>query len=257
MASIGKELKRERELRSVSLKEIAEATKINIRFLRALEEDRLDMLPEKFFTRGIIRAYAVYLGLDEQSVLNTYLESLQARESGEEEAEEENTGTRPGKSFRTAFFSATALAVLAAAVIFLILHFQKKPQPGKVKTSPHSPQVEESPGIPLPADRVLPEEEPAAEEKTLLLEISVEQETWMEIYADAKLQFSGIKYPGARLQFQADQAFLIHLGNAGGIVYTLNGKEGKKFGAPGAVVRDIRITLENFEDYLLHPEGPS
>ena len=80
MASIGQELKRERELRGVSLKEIADSTKINLRFLRALEEERFDILPEQFFTRGIIRTYANYLGLDEQSVLNTYIESQKTRE---------------------------------------------------------------------------------------------------------------------------------------------------------------------------------
>ena len=75
MASIGQELKRERELRGIPLQEIADSTKINIRFLRALEEDQFDILPEKFFTRGIIRTYAKYLGLDEESVLNIYLEN--------------------------------------------------------------------------------------------------------------------------------------------------------------------------------------
>ena len=43
MIPIGQDLKRERELRGISLKEIAEFTKINIRLLRALEEDQLDV----------------------------------------------------------------------------------------------------------------------------------------------------------------------------------------------------------------------
>ncbi|NOR13733.1 MAG: helix-turn-helix domain-containing protein, partial [Candidatus Aminicenantes bacterium] len=66
MLPIGQDLKRERELRGISLKEIAESTKINIRFLRALEDDQFDALPGKFFTRGIIRGYAKYLGLEEE-----------------------------------------------------------------------------------------------------------------------------------------------------------------------------------------------
>ena len=40
MGSFGENLRRERELRGVSLREIAEGTKISVRFLQALEEDR-------------------------------------------------------------------------------------------------------------------------------------------------------------------------------------------------------------------------
>ena len=43
--SFGQNLRRERELRGISLHEIAEATKISARFLQALEQDRLDVLP--------------------------------------------------------------------------------------------------------------------------------------------------------------------------------------------------------------------
>ena len=45
MASFGENLRRERELRGVDLHEMAEATKISIRFLQALEQDRVEVLP--------------------------------------------------------------------------------------------------------------------------------------------------------------------------------------------------------------------
>ena len=80
MASLGQELRRERELRGISLNEISDSTKIGIRYLRALENDNLEILPGRFFTKGIIRAYAKYLGLDEESVLNKYYEDILLRE---------------------------------------------------------------------------------------------------------------------------------------------------------------------------------
>ena len=64
MIPVGQDLRRERDLRGITLQEIAEATKINLRFLRELEEGNLDALPGEFFVRGIIREYAKYLGLN-------------------------------------------------------------------------------------------------------------------------------------------------------------------------------------------------
>jgi len=72
MPGFGEALKREREMRGVSLEEISESTKISTRLLRALELERFSDLPGGVFTRSFIRAYARYLGLDEEHVLAEY-----------------------------------------------------------------------------------------------------------------------------------------------------------------------------------------
>ena len=64
MASFGENLRHEREMRGVSLREIADATKISVRFLQALEEDRVDVLPGGLFPRAFVKQYALFLGLD-------------------------------------------------------------------------------------------------------------------------------------------------------------------------------------------------
>ena len=64
MGSFAENLRRERELRNVALRDIAEATKISERFLKALEEDRIDLLPGGMFPRAFVRQYSRYLGLD-------------------------------------------------------------------------------------------------------------------------------------------------------------------------------------------------
>jgi cytoskeleton protein RodZ len=72
MASFGESLRREREMRGVSLEEISGTTKINIRFLQALEAEDFAKLPGGIFTRSFLRAYAGYLGLDEERILAEY-----------------------------------------------------------------------------------------------------------------------------------------------------------------------------------------
>src|SRR5688500_3126675 len=73
MASFGENLRRERELRGVDLHEMAEATKISIRFLQALEQDRVDVLPGGIFPRAFVRQYAKYLGLDPERLVAEFV----------------------------------------------------------------------------------------------------------------------------------------------------------------------------------------
>ena len=68
----GEQLKREREMRGVSLEEISAATRIAPRFLEALENEQWDLLPGGVFNRGFIRSVARYLGLDEESLVAEY-----------------------------------------------------------------------------------------------------------------------------------------------------------------------------------------
>src|SRR6478609_10456291 len=72
LALFGEELRREREIRAISLKEIADATKISKRFLEAIERNDHKTLPAPVFTRGFVREYARYLGLSVEEMVNRY-----------------------------------------------------------------------------------------------------------------------------------------------------------------------------------------
>ena len=73
MGSFGERLRREREMRGISLDDIAESTKIGTRLLRALEEEQFELLPGGIFNKGFVRAYAKYLGLNEDEAVTEYL----------------------------------------------------------------------------------------------------------------------------------------------------------------------------------------
>jgi cytoskeleton protein RodZ len=74
--NFGSYLKNERELRGVPLEEISGATKIHIRYLKALEENQFDELPGEVFIKGYIRSYANIIGSDVEEILNIYKEYL-------------------------------------------------------------------------------------------------------------------------------------------------------------------------------------
>jgi len=54
MPTLGQELRKKREKHGSSLKDISVRTKIGTRLLQALEDDRLDLLPELFFVKGVL-----------------------------------------------------------------------------------------------------------------------------------------------------------------------------------------------------------
>lgn len=75
MGVFGERLRRERELRHISLDEIAATTKIGTRLLRALEDEQFDQLPGGIFNKGYVRAYARYVGIDEEQAVADYLQA--------------------------------------------------------------------------------------------------------------------------------------------------------------------------------------
>jgi cytoskeletal protein RodZ len=66
--SLGHYLRRERERKNLSLKEVARNTRVREHFLRAMEEDRYDLLPAATFVKGFFHSYARYLDLDPTDV---------------------------------------------------------------------------------------------------------------------------------------------------------------------------------------------
>src|SRR5437867_7271499 len=83
MATFGEELRRHRELRAISLREIADATKINIRFLESLEKNDFKHLPGGQFNKGFIRAYARHIGVDGEGMVDAYLLEMKKQEDAE------------------------------------------------------------------------------------------------------------------------------------------------------------------------------
>ncbi len=73
MGAFGDKLKREREMRRISLDEISESTKIPRRYLELLERESFETLPGGVFNKGFVKAYARFLGLDEEQAVADYV----------------------------------------------------------------------------------------------------------------------------------------------------------------------------------------
>jgi cytoskeleton protein RodZ len=85
VGSFGERLRREREMRGIGLDEIAGATKISTRNLRALEDEKFEQLPGGIFNKGFVRAYARFLGIDEEDIVAEYEAASHETESAREQ----------------------------------------------------------------------------------------------------------------------------------------------------------------------------
>jgi len=73
MGVFGDKLRREREMRGITLAEMAESTKISKRWLQALEDEEFEILPGGVFNRGFVRAYARFLGINDEQAVSDYI----------------------------------------------------------------------------------------------------------------------------------------------------------------------------------------
>ena len=69
----GRSLREARERRGVSLRQIANATKIGMSALEALERNDISRLPGGIFSRGFVRSYAVEVGLDPEATIQEFI----------------------------------------------------------------------------------------------------------------------------------------------------------------------------------------
>ena len=111
----GERLKRERELREVTIDELCSATRIAPKFLEALENEQWEKLPGGVFGRGFVRSIARYLGLSEENLLSEY-----DLARGEIVAA---TSQRPGDRIPATpkWIPATVLLILLAVILAIIL----------------------------------------------------------------------------------------------------------------------------------------
>jgi len=97
--SFGEELKRERELREITLREVSESTKISLRYLEALEQNAFENLPGGVFNRGFVRAYSQFIGVDPESMVDAYTLQKNTR-LGERRIDKQDAGRRGASTNR-------------------------------------------------------------------------------------------------------------------------------------------------------------
>jgi hypothetical protein len=119
MFEIGTSLREARVRQGVDLLEAEQSTKIRSKYLRALEDERFELLPAQTYVKGFLRSYAEYLGLDGQLYVDEYNSRYVG---GEDEAPLRPRRTRQSQAHRRVesgvlLIALAGIAAVAALVI--------------------------------------------------------------------------------------------------------------------------------------------
>lgn len=243
--NFGERLKRERELREVSLNEITAGTRIGPRFLEALENEQWEKLPGGVFNRGFVRAIAHFLGLDEENLLAEY-DLARGEQKIQAPAPYENRLPSP-PIWLPILAGLAALAVLSGLVYagLFLWHRYTAPrgpsQSSAMRNSVPPPPPSSSPsrapssGAPDPSSSyttsVAPSAKPAS---SLTLSISTSAATRVRILADSVVLFDGEMNVGEHHQFVANDQFEVTAADSSAVLLELNGRAMPPLGMPGA-----------------------
>jgi cytoskeletal protein RodZ len=220
--SFGTWLRRQREMREIELREIADKTKISLRYLKAMEEDRFDVLPAAVFARGFLREYARYVGLNPDEVVNYYLAAHEGADAGmEEEPVTMSAASRGPVSKR---FLLVLLVVLLLAVA-VYAYFYQRSRASRDEAAPPPIAAPSGAGREVPPEPVT---EPVAERPAgapLVVTLDFTQMCWVEATVDGRSRTARLFVAGESLQLEAEERVALEtLGNAGGVQVQVNGE---------------------------------
>jgi len=233
----GERLKRERELREVTLQEITSATRIGTRFLEALENEDWEKLPGGVFNRGFVRSIARYLGLDEEDLLSEYDLAHKPQISSPEERPEERIPSPPRwLPVAIGLGILVLLAGLIAGGVYTWRYFAaRRSLKQSLASSAHV--------LPQPAPQILsPATAPSTSEpiapdtslQPLDLFVSASAATHFRVQADGNLVFDDELHSGENRHFTARGGFEISAADSGAVLLELNGQAMPPLGVPGA-----------------------
>jgi transcriptional regulator with XRE-family HTH domain len=237
LASFGEELRREREIRGISLKEISDATKISKRFLEAIEKNDHRTLPAPVFTRGFVREYARYLGLSAEEIVNRYNFAAAGDDRIEKSThlerlvqpppppltpkERERKSIPPpyARIDRNVYILAIIVAALLGATYWALKHKREtRAEEARLDTAAAS-TIAAKPVVPPPA----PVPEPPPIDDTLKLSIEVTRDSWVTLEADGKQVIDERLHSGDRRAVEAKESFrFVAVGQASGLRLKLN-----------------------------------
>lgn len=269
LASFGEELRREREIRGISLKEISDATKISKRFLDALERNDHRTLPAPVFTRGFVREYARYVGLSPEDMVNRYNYAAAQDDRIEKPPQIEKYPQTPVRditprpkpkrgippSYARVDRNALVLVIIAFALVGVAWWAVKQKlierefglEPATVPVAAAKPVAlppAPAPAAPAPVD-----------DSKLRLEIEATESSWVTLDADGTSVLNAELTRGERKNFEAERQFRFRtIGNAAGVTLRLNGIEIPPLGDVGEVVKNRVFDRDSLESLRIEEQ---
>jgi cytoskeleton protein RodZ len=221
---IGNSLREARLRQGYELPRVEADTKIRAKYLRALEEERFEVLPGETYVKGFLRTYSEYLGLDGQ----LYVDEFNSRFTREEEP---LAPPRPRKQLARSRavesnFVIVALAGIIAVTILVVVAWKFG------STGPTSTGIPSAANTPTGSTGTSTQEAPAAphsanHKKTKLVLYADGGDSWLRVRsrsATGKLLYEGTLQSGQTQRFVDDKRIWLQLGAPAYLKGTVNGE---------------------------------
>jgi cytoskeleton protein RodZ len=252
--TFGDWLRRQREVREISLRDIAERTKISFRYLEAMEADRFDLLPAPVFAKGFLREYARYVGLSPDDVVNHYLSEHHPEELAGD-PKEDNTKVRArtkpldsGPPPMRRNWSGGLLLGLAGLILLVLVGlaawFADHRRDDRRDGPQAPPMTAPAPGPAAVQPAAPARPSPPPPSAPIQVSLDFGKDCWVEAVIDGgKHRFSELRVQGESLPLEAEKSIVLTLGNAGAVDIQVNGYPLPLNKKDGDVVHDLVIDL--------------
>jgi Helix-turn-helix domain/RodZ C-terminal domain len=211
MFDIGSSLREARLRQELDFPELEERTKIRPKYLRALEDERFDILPAPTYVRGFLRSYAQALGLDGQPFVDEYNSRFTVGEDDAPLRARSVPPPRRDRGPRESRIAAVALVAIAIATALVIAAWKFG-----------GPEGEKVPGLQSGSPTV----STLRPKGTARLVVRASDgNSWMEVRetsAAGKLLYSGTLEEGQRKEFEG-KSLQLALAKPQNVVVRLNG----------------------------------
>ena len=261
MGDFGGTLRSARERKGISLRSIANATKISMGALESLERNDFSKLPGGIFSRSFVRAYAQEVGLDPDETVSEFLKETGETFQPPSQIVEDNAPimpehTDPGLDMQpSALPKLVMLAVIAVAVVSAIVYFAMRETatgpaalPATSAEQPQAPPPQSTPAAPT-ADAPTGPIADLAPGEAMRIVLEPTAECWVALTVDGSVRVSRLMAAGERETHEIREGAELNLGSAGAMSFTINGRRSKPIGELGAV-ETLRITRANFKEFL-------
>jgi cytoskeletal protein RodZ len=212
MENPGEYLKRERELRGVSIEDVSGVIRVSIRLLEALEGDDYAVLPHPTYVRGFIRSYCRYLGLDENDAVlryEVYLRDHPEQDKDRDAAEEEH---KPRLSSNVVVGVFLAIGVLAVILSYILLRGgdREMVEPDEIVIPPPpAPEAVQGGGEGAAVVGEAPGEGSGGVilEKVYTLQVNATADAWIRVVIDNADPLEVLLHEGDSVSWEAERVF--------------------------------------------------
>ncbi len=253
---IGIRLRAAREGKGVSLRHIADTTKLTVSTLQALERGNVSRLPGGIYRRAIVRSFAREVGLDPEETLQAFLVQhpddlpppASARVSDSTIVDVEPRTPRRGLlQFAVRFFGA-AVPVLAGFYYFGGHTTPSSSAPKKAENSrPARPTDVWSPEI-VPAGGFSEAPPPAVH--PVVVRLTASSTCVLRLTADGRIVLARTIEAGEQIEIELSDELLLSGDDAGAVQFSVNGQAGRLLGQAGEPL-DVRIGRDDYQRWLV------